>query len=185
MNFHNSPFNHIMDMFKSSDAILEFSRYVYRPQSLLDERTIIELPASELSMDWFDEILLKLDCDEELAFHSRVKFDRKTLHIPMIDFCCDKSNIEYAKSCIEKSIGIRLSSGLNYYDSGRSMHAYGSHLLAPVEWRRLMGKLLLANFPNAISVVDSRWIGHRVIGGFSSLRLSNNTDQYLKYPSKI
>lgn len=65
------------------------------------------------------------------------------------------------------------------------MHAYGSGLISNKEWVQVMGALLLANLPNEKSIIDSRWIGHRLIGGVASLRWSANSDAYLKAPSLI
>ena len=40
-------------------------------------------------------------------------------------------------------------------------------------------------FRDGQEIVDSRWIGHRLIGGYSSLRWTNNTGMYRSEPSKI
>lgn len=48
-----------------------------------------------------------------------------------------------------------------------------------------MGHLLLINPRNGAEVVDTRWVGHRLIGGFGSLRWSNNSGQYLGLPTRV
>ena len=53
------------------------------------------------------------------------------------------------------------------------------------EWIKFMGSLLLLNIPGKIKIVDSRWVGHRLLGGYASLRWSNNTRQYKRFPVLI
>ena len=103
----------------------------------------------------------------------------------MIDFTCDVKDIEYAKSTLYKILPNNIFSGLVFYESGRSLHAYGSTGLKNKEWIDFMGRLLLANIPNKPEIVDTRWIGHRLMGRFSSLRWSSNSGMYLQIPSRI
>lgn len=75
--------------------------------------------------------------------------------------------------------------GFSWYESGRSFHGYGSRLLTKSEWIEFMGILLLSNQKDLKPTVDPRWIGHRLIGGYSALRWTKNTYHYLNFPSKI
>jgi len=185
MNLEMHPIKHILDISRNWDntTILNFSIYKYQPQSILDERTFIDVELKNFSEDYLISLIKSLNEGEELAFHSLVNVGGKSMHIPLIDFSCQPKDILNAKAELRKVIPNFLMSGFNYYDSGRSMHAYGSSLLKPKEWLQFMGRLLLANLPNQLIVIDSRWIGHRVLGGFSSLRLSCNSQQYLKSPT--
>ena len=76
----------------------------------------------------------------------------------------------------------RVVNDLLIFASGRSFHAYSPMLLRPKEWREFMGRLLLVNPPNAEQIIDARWTGHRLHGGFSSLRWSWNTGHYQRAP---
>ena len=74
--------------------------------------------------------------------------------------------------------------GMQVYFSGRSFHAYFPHLLTPRQWVKFMGSALLCNTPSS-DVIDQRWVGHRLIGGYAALRWSNNTPQHAHYPTRI
>lgn len=71
------------------------------------------------------------------------------------------------------------------YGSGRSFHVYSTTLLGPKDWFDFMGRLLLINPRGQKEIVDTCWIGHRLIGGFGSLRWSNNSGMYLGSLSRI
>ena len=71
------------------------------------------------------------------------------------------------------------------FDSGRSFHAYGNRLLSTEEWIQFMGSLLLLNEPGKNKLIDTRWIGHRLMAGYSSLRWSCNTRWYKRFPTFI
>ena len=65
-----------------------------------------------------------------------------------------------------------------FSNSGRSFHAYSLRLISPKEWREFMGRLLLLNLPGRSSFIDSRWVGHRLVAGYASLRWTANSEQY-------
>lgn len=186
MTFDEHPFQHIFEMSRNWDgAVLEFSLYSYKPQSILDDRTTISVKVEDFDRLWLENVLTQMREGEELAFHSKVKKGNRNLHVPLIDFSCSSSNLDLAKNKLRKVLANNIVSGLQYYDSGRSMHAYGSCLMQKKEWLEVMGALLLANFPNELPIVDSRWIGHRLMGGFTSLRWTSNSGAYLKVPSLL
>lgn len=186
MNYESSPLAHVMKLFGGKDDVcLEFSKYVYQPQSLMDKRTTFNIYSKDISAEWLDFQFSNLKLDEELALHSIIKVDGKTFHIPMIDFNCSKEHLELSRKCLLKVLDRKVVEGLKFYSSGRSMHGYGSYILKPGEWQKFMGRILLANLPGFPIVVDTRWVGHRIISGYSSLRLSNNTGDYLSFPELI
>lgn len=78
-----------------------------------------------------------------------------------------------------------LISKMIWYESGRSFHGYGTTLISNEEWIQLMGRLLLVNQPQQHPIVDSRWIGHRLIAGYSALRWTKNTDDYIQVPKLL
>jgi hypothetical protein len=186
MNLNEHPFQHIFGLSREwGGAVLEFSLYTYRPQSILDERTIISVRVEDFNRFWLEKVIAQLRDGEELAFHSKVKRGNRNWHVPLIDFSCSISDLDLAKNTLRKVLPNNMTSGLQYYDSGRSMHAYGSRLMQRSEWIKVMGALLLANFPNEQAIVDSRWVGHRLMGGFTSLRWTSNSGAYLKVPSLL
>jgi hypothetical protein len=186
MIYDSHPYRHMIGLLKRlGDVELEFSSYQYKPQTVFDQRTFLNVSVADFSADWMTNTLSKLREGEELAFHSKIVKSKRTLHIPMIDFSCTVDELDLAKATLRKILPSHIFSGLVYYDSGRSLHAYGSCHLQKNKWVEFMGSLLLANLPDKPQIVDSRWVGHRLLGGFSSLRWSSNSGNYLRIPSEI
>ena len=166
------------------DILFEFSRYVYHPQSLSDQREIFSVPGRDIGPEWLLGILSSLEATEELALHSCVKLNNRTMHIPMIDFCqAQMTSQQY--ELLGQLLPRNLFKELVLYSSGRSLHGYSLRLLRPKEFLEFMGRLLLTNLPDHDAVVDERWVGHRLISGYAALRWSNNTTHYSSYPVKI
>lgn len=128
------------------------------------------------------DIINNLPINRELAIHSKVVKNKSEYHIPFIDF--------------EAPIGVNLFDSLNelqkmfnddiyIFESGRSYHGYFDALYSKRKWERFLGTLLLLNKTNEIRIIDSRWIGHSLRQGFSSLRLSCNTSAYKNFPRFI
>ena len=61
----------------------EFSKYIYRPSQLFDERETFRVKSSEVSEKYIISLIDNLEVNEELALHSNITIDNKTLHIPM------------------------------------------------------------------------------------------------------
>lgn len=158
----------------------EFSRYYYRPRSLEDERELIYVPAYEFSPSKIEQLLRALPDGYELALNSRVYTSpNQYAHIAMID-CSARDFGEIRK--IATVLPRDFSHTFFWYNSGRSFHGYSSQLLDSRGWVSFMGNLLLVNTPGHPSIVDPRWIGHRLISGYSALRWSWNTVQYMHEP---
>ncbi|WP_311755490.1 primase 1D-like protein [Proteus terrae] len=164
-----------------NQAIVEMSKYYYVPQSFNDYRFEFQLPLHELNENNLFNMLLSLEPDYELALHSKIIINNKIFHLPMIDLGL-KSSISVASEPI-KELCRYWNIGFNIYESGRSFHAYGNRLLTQEEWLQFMGSLLLLNKPSGYKLVDERWIGHRIMAGYSALRWSKNTSHYKKYPT--
>lgn len=178
----------IIDLITSNiyyDAIFEFSKYEYKPQSLLDTREIFTLESDKISKTSILNIIAELPSNRELALHSRIKIGKKIKHIPMIDFQGGIDEIAPLITRLESILPKKISKEMIFFDSGRSLHAYSPILLSKDEWHDFMGRLLLISMPNENHIIDVRWIGHRIIAGYGSLRWSNNTDQYIGLPKKI
>lgn len=165
-----------------SDLILGFSRYKYSPRLRRDERERFKVPIKEITPNWLKHQLLLLQPAQELALESKVTLDGRTRHIPMLDF---RGMTKGQLSAIMEVFPKEYTEGVYVYLSGRSYHAYFMHLLSTSQWVRFMGSSLLCNTPNDPSVVDQRWIGHRLIGGYAALRWSCNTAHYKSYPRRI
>jgi hypothetical protein len=178
------PYYFLERMFSREEAVFQFSKYVYTPDSLLDQREIFDVSGSSITVDWLEEQFAGLRDDQEIAIHSKVVIDGRTLHIPMLDFAADRIGPEQLYR-IKTFLPDRVFATTEFYCSGRSFHAYSSHLLGPKDWQVFLGRSLLINPSNSRQIVDSRWIGHRLIAGYCSLRLSNNSRQYKGLPAKV
>lgn len=179
------PFCFLSSLFQKEEAIFTFSKYVYTPDSLMDERELIRVSGDDLTADWVTCTIASLRQDQELALHSSVRIGERNWHIPMIDFSLEEAISQNVFDRMSRYLPKPLMLNMAVYSSGRSFHAYSTTLLGPKDWYDFMGRLLLINPRDAHDIVDTRWVGHRLIGGFGSLRWSNNSGQYLKPPSRI
>lgn len=179
------PIYFICDIFRDMEVRLFFSRYNYVRDSLLDDREVFSVDSSQIGKEWLNSELIKLREDQELAFHSVFMKKGRRYHVPLMDFSIKEWEKDYVITRMMRLIGKQVVTNMAVYDSGRSFHGYSKHILSPKEWLDFMGRLLLVNPTGEEEIIDSRWVGHRVIGGYSSLRLSNNTHQYVRLPSRI
>lgn len=175
------PFYFVEKLRDKRSIVFQFSKYVYTPDSLFDEREYIEITSDTFSEKNIIELINSLNRDQELAIHSKVVVNGKTFHIPMIDFAIQDSLSSDIMYRIKQLLPKNIFANMAFYDSGRSLHAYSTTLISPKQWIEFMGRLLLVNKKNQ-EIVDSRWVGHRLLGGYSSLRWSNNSGQYLSEP---
>tara|TARA_B100000929_G_scaffold279803_1_gene257268 strand:- start:977 stop:1543 length:567 start_codon:yes stop_codon:yes gene_type:complete len=181
----NHPIYFVKNIFKDKTALLSFSKYSYVSDSLLDCREVFSLPSSSLSVDWLELQLQALDVGQELAINSEVYIGGRKKHLPLIDFSISHWDASFVLRRMQQIIPKKIINNLAIYDSGRSFHGYSQVLLTPKDWFNYMGRLLLVNPPGGKEIIDSRWVGHRVIGGYCALRWSSNTDQYIKEPKRI
>lgn len=100
-------------------------------------------------------------------------------HIPLIDFACNPKYNEIGRRDDIKC-PLRFKE-LVFFNSGRSMHAYGIELLKTDDWVKFMGRCLLMNFQD-FEIADTRWIGWCLDRGFSALRLSCQNEKYKQLP---
>lgn len=163
---------------------LHLSYYKYTPQSLLDTRQHLLLNTDDfLNVELIGNIIRAVPTGRELAFHSQIETkEEQILHIPMIDMSTGSlAHLEKLRPFLSD----HLFQHITWYRSGRSFHGYASTLVSPKEWASLMGTLLLANQPGLPPTVDPRWIGHRLIAGYSALRWTKNTMHYIEPPRAI
>lgn len=159
------------------------ARYTRIPGTKNYKRTINWVDSGSLEAKTI-ELIENLSPGEELAIHSTVITDGQLKHIPMIDFQHPNLSI-----CLQRSaeiLGQEEIESYAFYNSGRSYHAYKANLISCIQWRALMGKLLLVNPKDSNHpIVDARWIGHRLIAGYSALRWSCNSGRYEAIPNKV
>jgi hypothetical protein len=161
----------------------EFSKYIYVPQAVAESREVFKLGAKNLS-EAFSARAQALRGVEEIAFHSRISFsDGSVFHIPMVDMGCEKieNHIDGLRSAFD-DFGIPQ---FTLFSSGRSFHIYGHALLKPNDLIRFLGRILLLNLPGKEHVIDERWVGHRLMAGYSTLRWTNNNPHYKSTPFKL
>lgn len=165
-------------------STLYFSYYDYIPQSLIDRRKIFTIsPQNFLDSDFIESVFKNTPINQELAFHSKILATNGVYkHIPMIDMSTG-STAQLAK--LKPFLGEDTFHDFKWFKSGRSFHGYGNILLSEKEWVEFMGKLLLANQKGLAPTVDPRWVGHRLIAGYSALRWTKNTNYYLSLPNSI
>lgn len=162
---------------------LEFSKYVYRPRSTVDDREYFRAPAGEATR-YYRELEASLQPGQDLALHSTFSFgESNKRHIPMMDLMG-----KFEEAWVEpigRMLGLFGVGEFAVYGTGRSAHVYGLGLIAPEQIMPFFARSLLLNLPDQAPIVDSRWIGHRLLAGYGSLRWSCNGGQYLQKPELI
>ncbi len=162
------------------DLFFEFSVYQHTRGLVVDRREVFRAHLSEISDAWVLQLLQSLPKGQELALNSRILVaGSEVAHIPMVDFST-QALAQVGK--LESYLPQELYSTMIWFDSGRSFHGYSTCLISEAQWREFMGRLLLVNRPGFPSIVDPRWIGHRLIAGYSALRWSRNTSKHLLFP---
>lgn len=165
-------------------ATLSMSYYSYSPQTVADARLKWDLSSSHFLDSQRMEVIIEETPDEhELAMHSIVKLDSgEQRHLVMVDMSTSaKAHLEKLRAYLDYEFFQRIS----WFTSGRSFHGYGEDILSEGDWIKFMGLLLLANKPRVEPTVDPRWIGHRLLAGYSALRWTRNTAHYLTLPSRM
>jgi len=126
------------------------------------------LKREEITLQNLSRVVKKLAGEKVIAITSDLKlFDTdERFHIPMMDFDCEISCENLEK--IQTFLKISDKKGV-ILQSGRSYHYYGIELIPEREWLMFLGRCLLF-----MDYTDSRYIGHRIIDGYGSLRISEN-----------
>jgi hypothetical protein len=168
-----------------NSLIVTLSRYAYVPQSKNDYRRTFQLPISEIKDQRLNHWFRLLTRGRDIALHSKVLWQKRIFHIPMIDFIGRPEINELDALRKFAFVPRKVMRSLYLFDSGRSFHGYSTTLLSGSEWRDFMAGLLLANLPNTPPIIDWRWIGHRLRSDFASLRWSCNSEYYTQLPTLI
>lgn len=180
------PYWNVRDLIAQATGVTQvhFSYYKYVPQSILDERHRFQIPRDYfLSGEYIQWLIDSTPSNRELSIHSTVTLaGGEERHIPMADMSTGaRAHLPKLEALIEHT-GF---GEFEWFASGRSFHGYGKRLLEHDEWVKLMGALLLANQRGMPPIVDSRWIGHRLLAGYSALRWTKNTHHYVGSPTAL
>lgn len=150
----------------------------------LEESLIQETPLRVVEYDRQDFLTMVLsdlhsDGHNVWSFTSKVTMkDGSHRHIPMINFHPLKDvTLDDIKWFIVLSEP--LTSGV-LLESGRYYHYYQVNLLSEEEWIQFNARFLMP-----MILVRSRYIGHRLRDGYSTLRLTNDTTYKPKIPRVI
>ena len=161
----------------------EFSRYKYQPRVIEDERRSYRVESDDVAL-WIEGTAQALALDEDIAFHSRVYLKNERIRqIPMIDFKGHPTPEDFHR--VKEALAAFQINSFEIFDSGRSFHLYGMALLTQEEWLRFLGRILLINLPGGEELVDTRWVGHRIMAGYGTLRWTKNNPHYQKLPTKL
>lgn len=127
-------------------------------------------------------IELSSDIKSDVALASMVIVNGEIRHIPMIDFAghlkIDKDVITILK---HSNVISKYPSTTQYiYNSGHSLHLYGTQFLSLLDWIEFMNAL------KDMRIVDQMWIKHSLNRGHAALRWScNNTKRYTMVPKLL
>lgn len=158
----------------------QISVYRYHPESLFDDRTTYSIAVEQLRAK-YETLSVQLGENEDIAFHSLITIGDKRRefkrHLALVDFVT--ADITRAEATAEILIAELSSPPCALVYSGRSYHLYLGVQLTPLSWTSFMGRLLLLNPRNGPAVIDARWVGHRLMGGYSALRWSAKHSPYL------
>jgi hypothetical protein len=176
-----APLADLQAMLADPENEFEFSCYRYKPDTVRDERRILSLKGGVSGLAEARALLSQAMEGEELAIHSRITRKGEVSHIPMLDLACPQLG-DYEMGRLERVLGKKQVESMRFYFSGRSFHAYGAQLIYSSEMEPFWGAALLANEPGKPQVVDARWVGHRMIAGYGSLRLSARSETSLCAP---
>lgn len=168
-----------------SDLIFTYSRYEVAPpglQALAPRSPVLRVSARDITPEWLADRFAELGPKEELAWHSWVECRGLGYHIPMVDFMGRPENSAIRQLGQMLASEMDLNNHLVLFDTGRSFHGYFPDLIPEHSWHKYLGHLLLLNEQHSPSLIDTRWVGHGLVRGFTALRWSHNTDRYRAMP---
>lgn len=164
------------------NSTFSFKKYIYKKTEFKDEYKEYGVTLSHINLDWLRDEINSLSPIEELAINSTIKTNHKKIYLPLVDLSPRDITNKASHDVINKLLDY-WKMDFFVFDSGRSFHLYGTKPFhTKSNWLKFTASLLLLNEPGKQILIDTRWVGHRLMAGFSSLRLSNNTDQYKRYP---
>ena len=168
-----------------ANLIFTYSRYEVAPpglQAIAPRSAVLRVSACDVTPGWIAHRFAELSPNEEMAWHSWVECGGVGFHIPMIDFVGRPTRSVLCQLSRILSVEMSLSGSLVLFDTGRSFHGYFPDLIPERAWSKYLGQLLLLDEHDRSPVIDTRWVGHALVRGFTALRWSNNTDRYQAMP---
>jgi hypothetical protein len=169
------------------DLVFTYSRYEVAPpglQAVAPRSAVFRVPACDVTSDWIADRLAELGPNEEMAWHSLVESRGIGSHIPMIDFIGRPPDLVLCELDRTLTGDMGLGGHLVVFDTGRSFHGYFPDLIPEDGWPKYIGHLLLLNGHDGPPVIDTRWVGHALVRGFTALRWSHNTNRYRAIPHR-
>lgn len=180
------PYWHVREVLERHANVVSvpLSYYTYEPRTIKDERQTWEVDFDTfLDARRMAQFIDETPTGRELAIHSNIRVNgNDRLHLVMVDMSTA------ARAQLHKLrvfLGDNSFQQIAWYSSGRSFHGYGTTLMPQSKWYEFMGLLLLANQPHQTPTVDPRWIGHRLLAGYASLRWTRNTSRYIVVPTRV
>lgn len=153
---HTPDFKNSIVSFHNEAELVDLTAILSRLRDI--EQTQVEVTS------YLDKPEEKIWVHEALSVVSRVRTQNGYYHIPLLDMDLPINEASPGEA-EEVAHGLGINHGA-IINSGKSYHFWGLDLLAEDEWRRFMYRALL------LDRVDSRWIGHRLLDGHASLRIS-------------
>jgi hypothetical protein len=168
-----------------SELIFTYSCYkIAQPglQAIAPRSAVLRVPACDVTPDWLIDRFAELGANEEMAWHSWVEWKGVGYHIPMIDFVGRPapSVLHELGRILAAEMGLR--GQFFFFETGRSLHGYFPDLIPEHAWFKYLGQLLILNEHDRPPVIDTRWVGHALVRGFTALRWSHNTNRYRAMP---
>ena len=166
-------------------ALVNFWKYSYVPLQVGEqgENPMYATRDEILEGTKIGQLFDTLKGDEQLAISSQmIMVSDKIQHLPLMDFSLSKSpeNLELLKTRLDY---IGCVNGW-ILESGKSYHYWGAYPLPEKEWINFMGKCLLTSVvhdrDNIQEIADPRFIGHSLIRGCNTLRMSTRADKTFK-----
>lgn len=157
---------------------VQMSVYRYHSESLLDDRITYNISVNHLRSR-YESLLSRINDDQDIAFDSVVTManGKSKKHFGLVDF--NTSLRERAEEASDLLVREYNAPQAALVFSGRSYHLYIDILFSHAAWVRFMGRILLLNLRHQPPVIDSRWVGHRLVGGCASLRWSAKGKSHL------
>jgi len=176
---HSHPVDFVECLLAEAESVAEGQISVYRchPQSLFDDRTVYRVPIGNLRTK-YNELTEQLEQGQDIAFDSVVTMnDGSQRHLGLLDFLTSEPEpVQKASGLLVTEYG---ASRAALVHSGKSYHLYMGVFLSHASWVQFMGRVLLLNRRDEPATVDQRWVGHRLMGGYGSLRWSAKTSPCL------
>jgi hypothetical protein len=130
----------------------------------------------------FEDLERHLRTGEEVALDSRCKLaqSNRVWHLAMLDW---RGQSKFPMRQARKLAALINAPEFLVVASGRSYHVYFKKLLTTKEFRVFLTRAILAE--DSETGVDYRWVAHRLLDGFATLRLSGHSWRHAHEPQVL